>query len=141
MTNILVPVDGSESASRAVEVAIQAYRLQDDAIIHVVTVHPPIVSGNVKRFFSAEILQEYYNDEGRTALQPAKAILDKAGAKYTESIIVGPIAESIANYVKQHECVHIVMGTRGLGSITGMVLGSVATKVLSLVSVPVTLVK
>ena len=32
------------------------------------------------------------------------------------------------------------MGTRGLGSISGLLLGSVATKVLHLVKVPVTLV-
>jgi nucleotide-binding universal stress UspA family protein len=141
MTNILVPVDGSESASRAVEAAIQAYGLHSDATVHLITVHPPIVSGNVKRFFSADVLQDYYNDEGNTALQPAKALLDKAGVKYTENIVVGPIAESIVDYSKQHNCSYIVMGSRGLGSITGMVLGSVATKVLNLVNIPVTLVK
>jgi nucleotide-binding universal stress UspA family protein len=35
----------------------------------------------------------------------------------------------------------VVMGTRGLGSVHSMVLGSVATKVLHQVEVPVTLVK
>ena len=33
------------------------------------------------------------------------------------------------------------MGTRGLGSIRGLLLGSVATQVLHLVDMPVTLVK
>jgi nucleotide-binding universal stress UspA family protein len=33
------------------------------------------------------------------------------------------------------------MGTRGLGAVTGMVLGSVATKVIHLANAPVTLVK
>ncbi|XOT98343.1 universal stress protein, partial [Alcaligenes pakistanensis] len=36
---------------------------------------------------------------------------------------------------------HIVMGTRGLSALPGLVLGSVTTKVLSLVNVPVTLIK
>ncbi|MCE9642399.1 MAG: universal stress protein, partial [Betaproteobacteria bacterium] len=35
----------------------------------------------------------------------------------------------------------IVMGTRGAGAVANMVLGSVATKVLHLVEVPVLLVK
>jgi nucleotide-binding universal stress UspA family protein len=35
----------------------------------------------------------------------------------------------------------VVMGTRGLGAVTGMLLGSVATKVIHLSDVPVLLVK
>jgi nucleotide-binding universal stress UspA family protein len=43
-------------------------------------------------------------------------------------------------------CDQVIMGTRGLGSsgiaaISGLLLGSIATKVLHLVDVPVTLVK
>jgi nucleotide-binding universal stress UspA family protein len=43
-------------------------------------------------------------------------------------------------------CDQIIMGTRGLGAggvaaISGLLLGSIATKVLHLVDVPVTLVK
>ncbi len=33
------------------------------------------------------------------------------------------------------------MGTRGLGRISGLMLGSVATKVIHLATVPVTLIK
>jgi nucleotide-binding universal stress UspA family protein len=36
---------------------------------------------------------------------------------------------------------HIVMGARGLGSIQGLLLGSVATKVIHLAEVPITLIK
>ena len=36
---------------------------------------------------------------------------------------------------------HIVMGTRGLGSIQGLLLGSVAMKVVHLAEVPITLLK
>ncbi|MFN0302201.1 MAG: universal stress protein, partial [Burkholderiales bacterium] len=40
-----------------------------------------------------------------------------------------------------HHISEVVMGTRGLGSVSGLVLGSVATKIIHLVDVPVTLVK
>jgi nucleotide-binding universal stress UspA family protein len=36
---------------------------------------------------------------------------------------------------------HIFMGTRGLGGVRGLLLGSVATQLLHLIDVPVTLVK
>lgn len=141
MKTILVPVDGSDSAVRAVKAAIKEAGAIGQADIHLITVHPPIVSGNVKRFFSADAIKDYYEDEGRNALMSAKAVLDEAGVAYREKIEVGPIAVTIADYAKKNHCDQIIMGTRGLGSVGGLVLGSITIKVLSLVDIPVTLVK
>jgi nucleotide-binding universal stress UspA family protein len=47
----------------------------------------------------------------------------------------------IAQYAKEKGCDQIVMGTRGLGTVQGLLLGSVATKVIHLANVPVMLVK
>jgi nucleotide-binding universal stress UspA family protein len=47
----------------------------------------------------------------------------------------------IAEVGRQENCDAIVMGTRGMGAVSGLVLGSVATKVIHLADVPVTLVK
>ncbi|MGB6102237.1 MAG: universal stress protein [Pusillimonas sp.] len=141
MRTILVPVDGSESSGRAVQAAIKAANELGGANLHVITVQAPIVSGNVTRFFSVEAINAYYQDEGNNALAPAKKLLDEAGVPYQSKVAVGPVAITIADYAKKHECDLIIMGTRGLGSVTGLVLGSVTTKVLSLSSIPVTLVK
>ena len=141
MKAILVPVDGSESATRAVKAAMKALDQVDGAVLHVITVHPPIVSGNVTRFFSAEAIQDYYEDEGRNALLPAKKLLDESGVGYQEKILVGPVAQTVAEYAKKNHCDLIIMGTRGLGTVSGLVLGSVTTKVLSLVDIPVMLIK
>jgi nucleotide-binding universal stress UspA family protein len=141
MKTILVPVDGSDSALRAVKAAIQEAAESSQASIHLITVHPPIVSGNVKRFFSAEAINDFYQDEGRNALLAAKGVLDEAGVAYQEKIEIGPVAQTIANYAKKNNCTQIIMGTRGLGSVSGLVLGSITIKVLSLVDIPVTLVK
>lgn len=140
MQTILLPVDGSENSSRAVHRAIELVKQFGDAKLLLITAYPPIVSGNVKRFFSADEIQSFYQDEGRAALAPAKAILDAAGVEY-EEILVGPVAQSIADYAKKKQVDTIIMGTRGLGAVTGMVLGSVTTKVLSMVDMPVLLVK
>src|SRR5690606_24706900 len=138
MRTILVPVDGSESSGRAVKAVIKAASELGGANLHVITVHPPIVSGNVTRFFSAEAINEYYQDEGRNALRPAKALLDAAGVAYQEKVAVGPVAITIADYAKKNACDLNIMGTRGLSTVTGVVLGSVTSKVLSLVDIPVT---
>jgi len=53
----------------------------------------------------------------------------------------GKAAEAIAQVAREEDIKHIVMGTRGLGSIQGLLLGSVATKVIHLAEVPITLIK
>lgn len=141
MSKFLIPVDGSEASVRAVEAAVKASVLVNGAELLVINVQSPIVSGNVKRFFSAEVLQEYYQDEGRTALAPVKEFLDKAGVNYKAEVVVGSVADTIASYARTNECTSIFMGTRGLGLVTGLVLGSIATKVISLSDIPVTLIK
>ena len=49
--------------------------------------------------------------------------------------------ETIAQAARDEGIEHIVMGTRGLGSIQGLLLGSVAMKVIHLAEVPITLIK
>lgn len=142
MKSILIPIDGSDSSLRAVQLAInQRQEHKDETSLHLLTVQLPILSGNVRRFFSAQALQEYYEAEGNNALLAAKALLDANSVPYSEKIAIGSIAQTIADFVTESGCDHIIMGTRGLGSVSGFMLGSVATKVLHLVDVPVTLVK
>lgn len=141
MKTILIPVDGSAHSVRALEVAKSMCSEVGDANLHIITVQAPIVSGNIRRFISAEDLKAFYEEEGNKALAPVNHLLGQTGGNCTERIIVGPIAESIVDYAREHGCDHIVMGTRGLGRVGGLVLGSVATKVISLTELPVTLVK
>src|SRR5690554_6573668 len=141
MKRIVIPVDGSEAALHAVRTAVEAVverSVLPDA--HLVTVQAPILSGNVTRFFTAEMIESYYQEEGDQALASTRQVLDEAGVEYQARVIVGPLAQTIIGYAEDENCDHIVMGTRGLGSVTSMVLGSVTSKVLSLTPVPVTLV-
>lgn len=141
MKRILIPVDGSDAALRAVKAAISAVtERSEQPEIHLVTVQPPILSGNVTRFFTAEMIESYYHDEGQKALEAARKVLNDAGVNFHEEILVGPVAQTIIGHAEEQDCDHIVMGTRGLGAVTSMVLGSVTAKVISLSPVPVTLV-
>src|SRR3546814_1453414 len=79
--------------------------------------------------------------EGVKDLAAARKLLDAAGVAYTSDIAIGDPADSIVTYAEQRGCDGIVMGTRGLGRVGGLLLGSVATKVLQLTKLPVTLAK
>ena len=141
MTKVLVPIDGSANALHAVDIAIKAIAEGRSLEVHLLNVQPQIVSGHARMYLKKDLIDEYYAEESQKALAPAKEKLDKAGISYTVSHQVGNVSETIAKYVKAKGCELIIMGTRGLGSVQSMVLGSVATKVLHLVDVPVTLVK
>lgn len=109
--------------------------------LHVLNVQYPIVSGNVTRFISSEAIHDYYREEGEKMLASARALLTEAGISAQIDTQVGPPAKTIAQYVNDHHCDLVIMGTRGLGGVSGLVLGSITTKVLHLVNVPVTLIK
>ena len=64
-----------------------------------------------------------------------------AGVNFTTAVLIGDVPKVLANYAEENGCDGIVMGTRGMGAIGNLVLGSIATKVIHLTKVPVTLVK
>jgi nucleotide-binding universal stress UspA family protein len=142
MLKILALVDGSESSSRAVRHAIATSALCKEAPeIHLLNVQMPVTPGNIGRHVSHGDLDDYYHDEGMRALAPARKLLDDAGIRHAFHIGVGEIGETVARYVKELSAQQIAMGTRGLGPVAGMLLGSVTAKVVQAVNVPIVLVK
>lgn len=141
MKRILIPVDGSETSLRAVKTAIKTVaELTVPCEIRLITVQAPILSGNVTRFFTADMIDSYYQEEGEKALTEARKLLDEADVNYQDRTLVGHAAQAIIQYLEDENCDHVFMGTRGLGAVTSVVLGSVTHKVVSLSPVPVTLV-
>jgi nucleotide-binding universal stress UspA family protein len=141
MQKILVPIDGSENAKRAVSTLIKQHHATGDLDIHLLNVQVPIESGHARMFISKDDLDAYYRDEGRQALTGAAALLKQAGVPFTEHLAIGHVAETIVNFAQQHQFDQIVMGTHGRTGLTSLLLGSVASDVLRASKVPVTLVK
>jgi YjbE family integral membrane protein len=139
---ILLPVDASDSAARAVEYVIAHLRSHapEPVDIHLLNVQRG-VSGDVSTFVSKESLEDYHREKSLQALERPRKLLDAAGAKYSVHMLVGKPWEVITDYATAKHCDHIVMGTRGLGSYTGGDIGSVALGVAQRSPVPVVLVK
>jgi nucleotide-binding universal stress UspA family protein len=141
MLNIVVAIDGSEAALRAVGHVINMCASDSTALqIHLINVQYP-VHGGVSAFVDSGQIKEYHLAEGEKALAPARALLDAAGMHYHSHLFVGEPAETIARFAKERACDHIVIGTRGLGAVSSLLLGSVATKVIHLADMPVLLIK
>lgn len=141
--NILLAVDGSDCAHRAVTHLIDhlAPALQHPPTIHLLHVHPPIPIGRVQAHIGQETLERYYREEGEAQLQPVAARLTAAGLVVVQHIHVGDPPAIIAKLARELACDMVVMGTHGRGAVSAVVLGSVAAKVLHLAERPVLLVK
>jgi nucleotide-binding universal stress UspA family protein len=130
MPTLLVPVDGSKYAARAVDYAIGRVALSREPVaLHLLNVQLPIVTVNVKLFVSRE------------SLEAAVVRLSASGLSATPHIGVGDPGRIICDYAIEKSATEIVMGTHGRGILAGALIGSVAQKVVHLSPVPVVLVK
>ena len=144
IVRILVAADGSESANRAVELAAKLTKALDGQlkIIHVIN----------RDSFSADELNEYSIREHVTsgevlttfAQQELAAARQRAEALGASDIQLespfGDVAESILDSARQHKADLIILGKRGRGRVTGLLLGSTSQKVAASASCAVTVV-
>lgn len=143
MLKIMLAVDGSDSASRATQTLIEAAGWYKEPLeVELVTVHLPLpqVGGFAGSVVSHDMVEKYYSEEGGKALAPARKLLDAAGVRYVPHILVGEVAPSLVSHAQKTGCKMLYMGTRGMSAVSNLMVGSVATKVLHLCTVPVVLV-
>jgi nucleotide-binding universal stress UspA family protein len=131
---LLVPVDGSSSALRALKWAVRT----PDAAILILNVQPAISSSG---FVSKRMIVEHQKRGAEEALAPARALLKRLKIDARTYTAIGEPATTIVAFAEKSRCSAIVMGSRGLGHVAGLMLGSVAAKVIYLASCPVTVVK
>ncbi len=142
MRKILVAIDGSESALRALDFAVQQARLAPAAELQVLTVQPLANTYTAWEIYvSAEKLREIAATRARGILDAAAAKLKDCGCKYALEQLEGDPAETIAARAAELGSESITMGTRGAGQVSVLVMGSVAQRVVHHATVPVTLVK
>jgi nucleotide-binding universal stress UspA family protein len=139
---VLIPVDGSASANRAVDYVISsADWLKEVPQICLVNVQWKLASGNVKLFIDQDTVNAYYREQGMAALTEARAKLDAKGMAYSYHISVGSPAEAIVQYAQEQAVDQIVMSAHGQDTFSDLLLGSVASKVAHLAKMPLLLVK
>jgi nucleotide-binding universal stress UspA family protein len=138
--NILVPVDGSPASLRAVDFAIKMARGSQGTSLVLLNVQNMSAMAIAGAAMGGD-LEETASQASASALGEAVEKSKAAGAVFKSLVKTGQAAETIAQVAREEDIQHIVMGTRGLGSIQGLLMGSVATKVIHLAEVPITLIK
>jgi YjbE family integral membrane protein len=140
---VVVAADGSGGSAAAVRRAIALRDVLAPGLalqVELVNVQRG-VSSDVARFVSRGDLQAYHLEAADKALAPARALLDAAGVPYGVHRFVGQPGRVLAEFAAEQGADQIVMGTRGLGTHTGALLGSVTRETLEHSKVPVLVVK
>jgi nucleotide-binding universal stress UspA family protein len=135
---LLVPVDGSSCSLRALAYACRRAKRDRSHDLVVVNVQPPLPRSP---FVTRQMIAEHHDRLAEQALAPARALTKRAKVPAKFQTVVAEPATAIVRLAKGARGDEIVMGTRGLGRVSGLLLGSTAMKVVQLADAPVTLVK
>lgn len=139
MARILIGIDGSKGALKALDYVVARKRRGEklDAVLlyaqPLIKAHGPIVT---------HAMVSSYQTQEREKVLSAPGL--KTRTKFLEAdtyVETGDPAECLIAFAKKSKCTEIVMGSRGLGRLSGLLLGSVVTKVVQLAHVPVVVVK
>lgn len=136
--NITIAFDGSEYGNRALTYAKNLAERYDAAlsIVYVFAHTSDLLGGE-----DFEILFSRRKSAGQVVLDNARKQMGETGIDVQEELLEGPEAEAILNAAKNSSADLIVMGTRGHGSVKGLLVGSVSRKVLHYASCPVMVVR
>jgi len=142
MRKLFVPIDNSDNANRALQYAIRLAKEIGSIELHIVHAHePPFVYGEAAVHMTEEKARALQKRHSEDLLRAATEVAKAAGVSSVSEVLVGDVPQVLAKYAEEKGCEGIVMGTRGMGAIGNLVMGSVATKVIHLTKLPVTLVK
>jgi nucleotide-binding universal stress UspA family protein len=132
---ILLAVDGSEHALKAAELAGDLARAVNAAHLRIVIAYhhipPSLGEPNFQRAIDSRLC------EANESLDMARNAVGKVPAEIHTELIEGDPAEAIVNVAATRQCSVIVMGSRGLSRLSGLVLGSTSQKVVSHAPCPV----
>lgn len=135
LERILLAIDESEHARKAVPAAVELARA-GGGMVHVLHVRE-LVYAPAPRWSAAS------PEEAQQLADGVVEELKQAGVVAEGSVrtsTAGP-ARVILEHARDVEATMIVLGSRGLGALAGLLLGSVAHKIIQLASCPVLVVR
>ncbi len=142
--HILVPVDGSKNAIKALETAVKLSKLTgaDLTIVTLYRHHSMLeASFSMVRPDDPGTMDDIMREHAKEVAEEAKAHARSLGCEAVRAFVRnGPVARGIVAFAEEHRADLIVMGSRGMGSIEGYLLGSVSHKVTGTAGCPVLVV-
>ncbi|MFW6321510.1 MAG: universal stress protein [Halohasta sp.] len=141
VTRVLVPMDDSAMAERALEYAIETCVDPEITVLHVVG-GATMMMGDAVRLALEDDVDAAAEARAEPVFERARRLADDHGVDIETHVAVGDPARSIVNRVDDYDTV--VMGSHGKHSedvARGFLIGNVARKVFRRSPVPVTTVR
>ena len=135
---LLLPVDGSDHATRAAAYALKMAGLMGARLLLLYCHRPfPVKLGEPEFQHAIDKIMFHAN----ALLEPFRSMLTEKGSDFTDLLLEGPPAGKICEVARIESCEMIIMGSRGRSDLKGLLLGSVAHQVLQQAPCPVLVVR
>jgi len=138
-SRVLVPFDGSELSKKALDIAITLLKQDEKIELDVITVVNTRVE--YEGVIDTTLLKEAKVASAKKALNEVGQTLETLSNQSRITVLEGDPAEAILEFIKDNQSDFVVMGSRGLGKIKEMFLGSVSHHVVHKAPCPVVIVK
>jgi nucleotide-binding universal stress UspA family protein len=148
ISKIVVPVDGSDSSLQAADYALMVAETYGSEVsaVHVVNIDQYLQSLGIYRLSYPDPIKKKVEEARTEAQKWFTGIAERAkhrNVHFKSDVIDSPLSvvAAIVNYADQEKADLIVVGTRGRSGISKMLLGSVASGVVSYAPCPVLVVR
>ncbi|HRO62136.1 MAG TPA: universal stress protein [Burkholderiaceae bacterium] len=139
---LLIATDGSKNSLHAVQYAVNLLgKVSEPSSITLVSVHDDVAMHHARRFVGQQAIDEYLHELSEHDVAETRQLLDSVDIPHDTMIRTGHIASEIAAAAKEGNYDMIVLGSKGRSSLTDLLIGSVAKRVLELSPIPVVLVR
>lgn len=147
-SKILVPIDGSEMSMQAASLALRVAKRYDAEVIvlHVVNIDQYLQSLGVYRLSYPEPIKkkvEEAKNEAAVWFNEIQRNAEQNNVRTRFEVIDTPLSVvgAIVNFAEQQKADLIIIGTRGRSGFTKLLLGSVASGVVTYAPCPVLVAK
>lgn len=142
---ILVPVDGSQTSTRALVAALQMARDSGGSVrlIHVIEELAQVIAYDPYGAYPGD-LTKIMRDNGQKVLQQALDIAKSAGVPTDQRLVEAAglrLADAVNKEVQTYGADLIVLGTHGRRGIGRVLLGSGAEQIIRAAQVPVLVIR
>lgn len=142
---ILVPVDGSDTANKALQAALELAKDSGGRVRAIHVMEEVAYASNFNQFgvYTEELLNAM-QEAGKGILQDAMTRAQSAGVAADTLLfdsVSGRLAEVVANAAREWNADLIVVGTHGRRGVGRMLMGSGAEQIIRLAPVPVLVIR
>lgn len=138
ISKVLVPMDDSEMAEKALEFALAAHPDADITVFHVVGEPSPFL-GEAAGLSLADDLEEAAKERASDVFERAQEIAHEHGTEIETKFALGQPAKAIVDRADDYDV--LVMGSHGRDLRSRILMGNIAEKVSRRSPVPVTVVR